>query len=269
MDPRGEGCTGDRHGARVSYNHGMPRAPSRKPADPAVAAAAAGSPGPDVSVEGIAQALTAAIVSKRLPPGTWLREEALGRVYAVSRTKIRAALLMLAKDRLIETIPDKGAFVSRPSVQEAREVFAVRRVLESEVVRLFVARASMVDHSALQHHIRVERETQHEGGAGNLQERLLGDFHVVLAERAGNRLLAEMVRELVARSSLIAMLYQSDNDPNCATDEHEQFLRIARSGDVEAAVDNMLQHLRRVESSLHLSDEALARQPDLVKALLA
>ena len=45
------------------------------------------------SIEEIAQDLTTAIVEKRLPPGTWLREEALGRVYGVSRTKIRAALL--------------------------------------------------------------------------------------------------------------------------------------------------------------------------------
>lgn len=256
--------------AGVSYNARMSRAP-RTPAHPVAMAVRDDTPADerDSSVEGIARALTAAIAAKKLPPGTWLREEALGRVYAVSRTKIRAALLLLSKDKLIETIPDKGAFVSRPTVAEAREVFSVRRLLESEVVRLFVRNGTAADHAALQQHIHVERDTHHHGASGNLQEQLLGDFHVVLAERAGNSVLAELVRELVGRSSLITMLYRSDNDPACASDEHEAFLRLARSGDAEAAVANMVQHLTRVEASLHLSSDGPARPLDLVKALLA
>ncbi|MBS0445585.1 MAG: GntR family transcriptional regulator [Proteobacteria bacterium] len=223
----------------------------------------------DSSAEGIAREITAAIAAKKLPPGTWLREEALGRVYAVSRTKIRAALLLLSKDKLIEMIPDKGAFVSRPSVDEARQVFAVRRLLESEVVRLYVQSATAADNAALQQHIRVER-AMHAGGAeGSLQEKLLGDFHVALAERCGNPVLADLVRELVGRSSLITMLYSSDNDPACATDEHEAFLTIAGRGDADAAIANMVEHLVRVESSLHLAEDGPARPMDLVKALLA
>ncbi len=222
------------------------------------------------SIESIARDLATAIVEKRLPPGTWLREEALGRVYSVSRTKIRAALVMLAKDRLIETIPDKGSFVSRPSVQEAREVFAVRRILESEVVRLFVAQASRADYQLLEQHIHVERTTLKAGAAaGHEREELLGDFHVMLADTVGNQTLAQLVRDLVARCSLIAMLYHSSNDAHCASDEHADFLRICRRGDAEAAVRCMVQHLARIEASLELDSERADRQLDLVKALLA
>lgn len=224
------------------------------------------------TVEGIAQDLATAIVEKRLPPGTWLREEALGRVYAVSRTKVRAALLMLSKDKLIEIIPDKGAFVSRPSVQEAREVFHVRRLLEAEVVRLFVARAKSRDYEVLEQHIRVERNTLGEASAAGgttVREKLLGDFHVALAEATGHKLLTELVRELVARSSLIAMLYHSANDPHCSSDEHSDFLRACRSGDADAAVACMTDHLDRIEASLQLDGERPDRQLDLVKALLA
>lgn len=229
-------------------------------------AAPASERGP--TVESIAQDLATAIVEKRLPPGTWLREEALGRVYSVSRTKVRAALLMLAKDKLVETIPDKGSFVSRPSAQEAREVFAVRRLLESEVVRLFIARARPADYTLLEKQIRVERATLKASTAGAAREKLLGDFHVELATLAGNKVLADVVRELVARSSLISMLYQSANDPECSSDEHERFLRICRSGKAEAAVAEMTAHLKRVEASLKLDQDQPDRQLDLVKALL-
>jgi len=102
-----------------------------------------------------------------------------------------------------------------------------------------------------------------------VRERLLGDFHVAMAEAAGNHTLTELVRELVARSSLIAMLYHSSNDPHCSSDEHSDLLRVCRSGDVQAAVDCMTEHLARIEANLDLDNETPNRQLDLVKALLA
>ncbi|WP_077032818.1 GntR family transcriptional regulator [Pelomonas sp. KK5] len=246
----------------------MPR--TKKPVAEEEAAPAA--PANAASIDSIAQDIATAIVEKRLPPGTWLREEALGRVYSVSRTKVRAALLTLSKDKLIEIIPDKGAFVCQPSVQDAREVFAVRRVLESEVVRLFIANAKPADYQALEQHIRFERSAlsrQPVATGTSARERLLGDFHVALAQAAGNKTLAELVQELVARSSLIAMLYHSSNDPHCSTDEHGDFLKLCKAGKVEAAVASMCDHLSRIEASLELGTEKVDRQLDLVKALLA
>ncbi|MGJ7527448.1 GntR family transcriptional regulator [Variovorax sp. GB1P17] len=255
----------------------MPRASSKSSASPATAAladngsaVAAAAADKNSSIESIANDIATAIVEKRLPPGTWLREEALGRVYSVSRTKVRAALLMLSKDKLIEMIPDKGAFVCQPSVEEAREVFTVRRILESEVVRLFIANARPRDYQVLEQHIKFERAALRQTTTtGTVREKLLGDFHVALAEATGNKTLAELVRELVARSSLIAMLYHSSNDPHCSSDEHADFLRLCRKGDVEAAVTSMIDHLERIEASLELGTDKPDRQLDLVKALLA
>lgn len=220
------------------------------------------------TVESIAQDVAAAIVERRIPPGTWLREEALGRVYGVSRTKVRAALLMLAKDKLVETIPDKGTYVCQPSVEEAREVFSARRLIEAEIVRLFVARARPADFEQLRQHIRMERSALKGPSLGAVREKLLGDFHVALAEAAGHRILTEILTELVARSSLIAMLYQSSNDAHCSTDEHEQFLRICETGDAALAVANMMDHLQRLEASLDLGQVRASRQLDLVNALM-
>lgn len=252
----------------------MPRAPKANPSPPVSPALASASPSADaaklVTIEEIAQDIATAILEKRLPPGTWLREEALGRVYGVSRTKVRAALLTLSKDKLIEMIPDKGAFVSKPSVQEAREVFGLRRILESEVVRLFAGKARPRDYQRLEQHIRFERSAlRPHATTGTVREKLLGDFHVALAEATGNETLAELVRELVARSSLIAMLYHSANDSHCASSEHADFLRLCRSGQVDAAVASMTEHLTRIEASLHLVQDGPDRQLDLINALLA
>jgi len=224
-----------------------------------------------LSVEAIARQIAAAISARRLPPGTWLRAEALGRVYGVSRTKVHAALLMLSKDRLVENIPDKGCFVCQPGEQEAREVFGVRRMLEAAVVRQLVACASPRDYDALARHIAAERQALASSdpttAGGAAREKLLGDFHVVLAETAGNRTVAELVREMVARSSLIAMLYHTSNDPQCSSHEHEELLHLCRQGDTEAAVRCMDAHLLRIEANLQFQTTPKPSL-DIINALL-
>jgi DNA-binding GntR family transcriptional regulator len=220
----------------------------------------------ETSTEHIARDIASAIVTHRLPPGTRLREEALARAYGVSRTKIRAALLMLSKDKLIRTVPDKGAFVSKPSPVEAREIFAVRRILETAMAREFVARAKPADYKRIEQHLKQERKAV----AGNdvqLRNRLLGDFHILLAEVAGNSVLTEMLRELSARSAVITVLFQSSADAACSSDEHHAFLDAARKGDTERACRLMIEHLEHVEQALNF-DADTSRDSDLVMALL-
>jgi DNA-binding GntR family transcriptional regulator len=213
----------------------------------------------------IAGHIAEAIAARKLPPGTKLREEALSRLYNVSRTKIRAALLILSKDKLIRIVPDKGAFVSQPSEKESRDIFAARRIIEAALAREFTARAQRHDYQRLEQHLEEERQSL--AGDHKVRSQLLGDFHVLLAEVAGNEVLMEMVRELVARSSLITMLYQSDRDAACSSNEHEEFLQAARAGDADRAAQLMVEHLMHVEAALRF-DTGGAHEKDLVSALL-
>ena len=215
----------------------------------------------------IADDIAAAIAARKLPPGTKLREEALSRVYSVSRTKIRAALLILSKDKLIDIVPDKGAFVSQPTEAEARDVFATRRIIEAALAAQFVEKARPADFARLEKHIRSERAAVSRSDS-KARSRLLGDFHVLLARVVGNQVLTEILEELVARSSLITMLYQSERDAACSSDEHVAFLQAARSGDAAAAVALMLEHLSHVEAALRF-DGGEPGPVDLVAGLLA
>ena len=217
------------------------------------------------SANDIADHIAAAIAARKLPPGTKLREEALSRLYHVSRTKIRAALLILSKDKLIQIVPDKGAFVSQPSEKESRDIFAARRIIEAALAREFVAKATPADYKMLEKHLKMERQALK--GDHQVRSRLLGDFHVLLADVAGNGVLREMLRELVGRSSLITMLYQSDRDAVCSSNEHASFLEAARAGDADLAARIMLEHLSHVEGAL-IFDGSAPHEKDLVSALL-
>ena len=224
---------------------------------------------PAESSADIANAIADAIAARKLPPGTKLREEALSRLYAVSRTKIRAALLILSKDNLIQIVPDKGAFVSQPSEAESREIFAARRLIEAALAREFVAKAKPADYDRLEKHLKQEGQAISGGdSASKLRSQLLGDFHVQLADVVGNAVLKDIVHELVSRSNLITMLYQSDRDATCSHDEHAEFLAAARAGDAERAAALMVHHLTHVEAALIFDGSASGAKRDLVSALL-
>ena len=108
----------------------------------------------DTSTTGsIVEALTRAIVEHRLQPGSKLAEQKLADHFGVSRTLVRQALFQLAQNRLIRLEPARGAFVASPSVDEARQVFAVRRMLETEMTRAFVRTVSPERIQALRDHV--------------------------------------------------------------------------------------------------------------------
>jgi DNA-binding GntR family transcriptional regulator len=105
----------------------------------------------------IVAAITRAIVEHRLQPGSKLAEQTLAGHFGVSRTLVRQALFQLAQNRLVRLEPARGAFVAAPSVTEARQVFAVRRMLESEMTRNFAREATPARIRALREHVAQER----------------------------------------------------------------------------------------------------------------
>src|SRR5438309_9232476 len=86
------------------------------------------------------QALRQAIIEQALPPGTRLPEDELGARFGMSRTLVRAALAHLQSEGLVDAPPRRTATTARPTLEEAKQVFEVRRTLEREVVRLVIAR---------------------------------------------------------------------------------------------------------------------------------
>src|SRR5688572_9398959 len=137
----------------------------------------------------IVDSLSRAIVEHRLQPGTKLAEQKLADHFGVSRTLVRQALFQLAQNRLIRMERARGAFVAAPTVQEAREVFAVRRMLEAQMTRVFVREVTPAKVRALRDHIAQEKAAVDNGDATGRIE-LLGDFHVRMAELMGNEVLA-------------------------------------------------------------------------------
>ena len=199
----------------------------------------------------IVDALTKAIVEHRLHPGTKLAEQKLADHFGVSRTLIRQALFQLVQKRLIRMEPARGAFVATPSSDEARQVFAVRRMLELEMTRNFVRHVTPAQIKALKEHVAEEKAAVSRGDVPGRTD-LLGDFHVRMAELMGNQVLAQILSELISRCALITLMYQSSNAAEHAAEGHAEILKAIVAKDEKLAVKLMDEHLRNVEEGLAL-----------------
>jgi DNA-binding GntR family transcriptional regulator len=200
----------------------------------------------------IVRSLTQAIVAHQLAPGAKLVEQKLADQFGVSRTLVRQALLQLSQHQLIRLEPAKGAFVAAPSVNEAREVFAVRRMLEVEMTRQFVHQVTPARIRALKAHVAQEKLAVDQGDATGRTE-LLGDFHVRMAELMGNDVLAQVLGQLISRCALITLMYQSDNAARHSHEEHSQIIKALAARDEAQSVGLMQAHLLHVEKNLNLS----------------
>jgi DNA-binding GntR family transcriptional regulator len=216
------------------------------------------------TTDAIVQSLTRAIVEHRLRPGTKLAEQKLADHFGVSRTLVRQALFQLSQQRLIRLEPARGAFVASPSASEAQQVFAVRRMLETEMTRSFVREATPAHLKALRAHVAQEKAAVQQA---NVPERtaLLGDFHVRMAELLGNQVLAQMLSELISRCALATLMYQSDSAAAHSHQEHADIVRALAARDTDLAVERMQAHLLHVEQSLAFDREQPAN--DLSQAL--
>jgi DNA-binding GntR family transcriptional regulator len=231
--------------------------PARSPgARPAVGVA-------DNATQRIADSITNAIVERRLMPGTKLAEQKIADIFKVSRTLVRQALMQLSRDQLITLEPARGARVAEPSVEEARQVFEARNLLEAALIRRAATELDAPQIAELRAHLKAEAEAVQRTDVPG-RTRLLADFHVVIARMLGNQVLAGMLSELVSRCSLIALMYQSAHSAEHSQAEHVAIVDALEQRDVRTAVRLMEAHLHNVERNLQLDP----RTPDLGAVLL-
>ncbi|HTV96298.1 MAG TPA: GntR family transcriptional regulator [Steroidobacteraceae bacterium] len=193
-----------------------------------------------------------AIVDHSLPPETRLVESELCEIFGIGRTRMRQVLQQLAHERVVTLMRNRGAMVSKPSVREAREVFAARRLIEAGIVETHLKSATPKDVKRLQEHVAREEEAWR-GNDRRAILKLSGEFHLLLAEAAGNSILLEMLRDLVSRSSLIIAVYQPPGASPCPPDAHRELTAMLERRE-RSAIRLMIQHLNHVFADLMLED---------------
>ena len=191
----------------------------------------------------VASVLRERIAAGQLPPGSKLSEETLCEVLGVSRNTLREAFSTLAAERIVTRIPNRGVFVSRPSADDIREIYRVRRFLEPAAL-LWSAESDL---SALHQTIERARAAR---DAGSVPGMATGnqDFHAGVVALAGSDRLDVLMMQVLAEMRLV--FHSMDTNPDFHApyiDENAQLLELLAIGARVEAAERMSNYLNRSE----------------------
>jgi DNA-binding GntR family transcriptional regulator len=190
-----------------------------------------------------------AILSGRIAPGQRLGEQELADVFGVSRTLVREAMARLSARGMVEVSSRRGWFVVQPSRADATEAFSARIAIETGMLNALEKPLPKAKLSRLKAHYKAEQAALKAPDAGN-RSYLLGDFHVCLAECVSGPLLADILRDLTARTTLVATLFQSTHDAALSCSEHVAIVAALARADFAGAAELMRAHIDAVAAAL-------------------
>jgi len=188
------------------------------------------------------------IIAGALKPGEPLVEGVLAKELKTSKTPIREALQQLEKDGFVENFPGKGAFVSRLSFQDIREIFEIREILECEVIRRVAAKGDF----SLEEAEAIGRKfvsAESEGGRNNRSHFKAGEkIHTFVFEAFGNRRLIDFYNRFQEHIERLRLFYFANQDRRERSEqsfkEHLDILNALIAKDPQRAEKAMRDHLR-------------------------
>jgi DNA-binding GntR family transcriptional regulator len=146
----------------------------------------------------VVDALRTAIIEGRLAPGARLIERELIQMTGVSRTVIREALRQLESEGVVATIPNKGPVVRQLTLDEAKDLYLIRAVLEGLAAKMFVGSASAADLAELKRALD-DTFAAYRDGDPDLVLNAKNRFYETLTRGAGSEILSQMLATLHAR----------------------------------------------------------------------
>ncbi|MGY2340258.1 GntR family transcriptional regulator [Pseudomonas sp. SDO5532_S415] len=196
-----------------------------------------------------------AILEQRLLPGSRFTEDSLGQMFGVRRSEIRSVLARLAHQQIIILRTHHRPRVAAPDAEQTRQTLHARRLAEITLVRLACQRPAPQDLDRLRAIVERERQCTERGQA----LRLSTDFHLALAELAGNAPLAHFLEGLVPQTSLAIAQMDAQVEDCCDWRAHEGILEAVERRDAVMAATLLSRHLDYLEGML-LNAPAALRQ---------
>lgn len=206
-------------------------------------------------IDRVCNAIYQAIFERRLEPNTRLVESQLAKALSTSRANARQALLLLAQQKLVKIVLNKGAVVAEPSRTEALEIFAARRCIEREIVQLVFQRCKSEDIDVLRLHLEEEQQARQAHDHFELI-RTTGKFHLLLAKIAGNTVLLDFLEQLIAHSSLILEKFETHDNRTCQENDHSEMINLIEEGRLEEGLRLMDKHLTDLEHVLNFKEKS-------------
>lgn len=196
----------------------------------------------------IADVLTRAILDHRLVPGCKLGERELSEIFSVSRIVIRQALIRVSEDGLAQVERNRGAFVARPSMQDALEIYDALTLVEQGVAAQLIDRLAPAGWSELRQHVERQRQAS-DAGNDALADQLGQEFHTLFVRLSRNRVMQDIHAQLNRRATLLRSLVTADFDYCNLHDDHVRVVDLLEKGRLKQATEMIDTHYRAVVRS--------------------
>ncbi|WP_257645113.1 GntR family transcriptional regulator [Pseudomonas putida] len=203
----------------------------------------------------IAESLRERILCGELKQGETLVQELIAAEYGVSRMPVREAFKQLESAGLIQARLHKGSVITTPSVEHVMELYELRLLLESELLRASIPRMSK-GHLVAAEAILPELEKAYLDHDVNQWGRLNWMFHkslYVASERVKTLSIIESVNLQVDRYVRLQLIL--DEKLARAADDHRELLRLCRMKSVDEAVECLREHINHAGDKLRASLE--------------
>jgi DNA-binding GntR family transcriptional regulator len=202
--------------------------------------------------------LRRAITTGRLRPGAPIRQDALAEELQVSRVPLREALKTLQGEGLVTYQAHRGYCVETLSLDDLREVYRIRELLEEEAVRRAVARLTDSDLDRLE---AAQDEVERAAAGGDVLAMASANrqFHMTLFECADMPRLVRLIRTLWDTTDAYRSMYYGDaGNRDRVVAEHRATLGALRRRDADEAVSTLNVHREHAVADLEtVLDRAL------------
>lgn len=199
----------------------------------------------------IYDAIVHAVLTQQLTSASRLPESVLSKIYGVNRAVVRRVLERLTADHVVVLRRNQSAVVASPSPEETRQVFAARRLVEAEVMRQ-TAGTLDADMRATIEAIVADEHRAHDENIQDDRIHLSLRFHECLADACPNRVLGEIMQDLILRTSIYVALYKVPGMAACyRASDHRSIAGALIAGDGALAARHACEHLDYLEQRLN------------------
>jgi DNA-binding GntR family transcriptional regulator len=198
--------------------------------------------------ETVTLALRAAVISGEMKPGEVYSAPALGKRFGVSPTPVREAMLDLAKEGLVTSLPNKGFRVTEVSDEDLDEITALRLLIEPPTVYQVT---HLIDDAGLARLRGMANAIVDFAVSGDLIQYTEADraFHIAILEYSGNKRLVSLISELRSHTRLLGLapLAAAGKLRDSAL-EHVELVDLIAAGKAAAAQELMTMHIGHVRT---------------------
>lgn len=188
-------------------------------------------------------ALQKDILTGGIKPGEKLTEQSICDEYKVSRTPVREALRQLEMDGLIESIPNRGAFVIGFSEQDIKDMYELRSVYEVQAVKWAIERINDEELAQLEETFEFMEFYTMKNDFDKMRS-INTNFHELIYEAGHNRMLKQVL------SSYLLYIRHIRKEPEntkeylqTVLEEHKKIFEAFKNRDVEAGMKAMQEHM--------------------------